>query len=212
MPTEPTETEIKKAIGNSPWDLANQTLYDLCKKHPDHNDDEEIIAKVWTIGRTYSAEIERRKSHLEIQGYEFYPKRVAPCIRKSDIDKWFSSLNGIRSVNQNNLKPILDVHSYVTNLFENISGLEKRSLASKYLHFHFPDLFFLYDSRAKKAIQKFSNIFSRKGRFNPNVDNEYRKFCEKCLQLRDYIDHKYSYLLNGKKFTPRQLDKLLHDQ
>jgi len=201
-----TKPNIKKAIGNRPWDLANKTLYHLCHKHPKHKNDEEIIAKVWTIGRTYSAAIERRKAHLEIQGYDFYPKCVAPCIRKSDIDKWFSSLKGIRSVDHNNLKHILEVHYNVINLFEKISGLKKRSLASKYLHFHFPDLFFLFDARAKKAIQMFSNIISRSGRFDGKCDKDYRKFCENCLQVRDHIKEQC-----GMTLTPRQLDNLLLD-
>ena len=56
-----TEREINKAISKHPWDLANKTLYDLCSKHPNHKNNEEIIAKVWIIGRTYAAAIERRK-------------------------------------------------------------------------------------------------------------------------------------------------------
>lgn len=116
-----TETKIKNATSNSPWDLANKTLYDLCCKHPCHKVDEEIIAKVWTIGRTYSAAIERGRSHRGIQGFDFYPKCVAPCIRNSDIDKWFCSLKGIGPVDHNNLKPILEVHYDVSKLFGEIN-------------------------------------------------------------------------------------------
>jgi hypothetical protein len=40
------------------------------------------------------------------------------------------------------------------DLFAAITQREKRSLASKYLHFHVPHVFYLYDSRARRAITK----------------------------------------------------------
>lgn len=200
------EDLLAEAASNSPWDLANKTIYDLCRKHPKHKDDKEIIAKVWIIGRTYAAAIERSKSRGKFKGNDFYVDCVAKCIRKSHIDEWFSSLKDIRSLDHDTLKPILKVHCKVTNLFEDISEQEKRSLASKYLHFHFPKLFFLYDSRTKNAIKKLSNIIGRAGRFDGCADNEYRKFCEKCLKLRDHIKEQF-----GKTLKPRELDKLLLD-
>ncbi len=202
---------LSKATSNSPWDLANKSLYDLCSEHPNHKNDEEIIAKVWTIGRTYSAAIEdRRIIHLKIPSYDFYPKIVAPIIRKSNIDKEFSKLKDIKTVNDKNLKDILEVHQYVTDRFFKISGRRKRSLASKYLHFHFPDLFFLYDANAKNAIQKFSNISNRSKRFRKE-DVNYRRFYVKCLKVRDHIIQECGDILKGKKLTPRRLDKLLLD-
>lgn len=205
-----TKTKIENAISNSPWDLANNTLYDLCKQYPKHNNNEEIIAKVWTIGRTYSAAIERRKSGGKFQGDDFYVDRVAPHIIKSPIDEWFFSLKDIESLDQDSLTLILETHCKVTNLFEDITNdkkNKKRSLSSKYLHFHFPELFFIYDSRAEKGVKKLSEITGRARRYDGVADNVYRKFCEKCLIVRDHIKEQY-----GKTLTPRQLDKLLLDQ
>jgi len=109
-----------------------------------HADDDAIIAKVWIIGRTYSAAIERRKpgKAQTPTGDEFYTDHVAPGIRNSPMDKWLARLKPLGSVNHNSLPQILDVHAKVTELFRSLSGLNKRSLASKYLHFHFPKLFF----------------------------------------------------------------------
>src|SRR5439155_25107965 len=39
----------------------NHVLYDLCKAHPFHTDDDAIVAKFLLIGRSYSAAAERRK-------------------------------------------------------------------------------------------------------------------------------------------------------
>jgi len=69
----------------------------------------------------------------------------------------------------------IDNISYLTDIFTKISGIEKRSLSSKYLHFHFPDLFFLYDSRAVTSSRRLLPRF--KAEIPPkNVDKEYGNF------------------------------------
>lgn len=57
-----TKKLIKDAKSQSYWDLGNKVLYDLCRKYPRHEGYPEIIAKIWIIGRSYAAAIERRKS------------------------------------------------------------------------------------------------------------------------------------------------------
>ena len=214
-----THSLVQKSMAKSPWDLGNQVLYDLCSNHPYHKSNEEIIAKVWLIGRAYAAAIERRKEQLEHQykGGSFYEDVVATEIRRSRIDEWLSFLKEFKEIDEHNIDCILDVHYRVTGLFSGI-GLpkkeraasiyaQKRSLASKYLHFHYPNLFFIYDSRAVSAMRKFSKI-SPTPAYNPKqFDNEYRKFFEKCLSLRNKIrdDH------NNRFFSSRHLDNLLLD-
>lgn len=198
-----------RATSDRPWDLANKVLYTLCKRHPNHTDEQEVIAKVWLIGRSYAAAIERRRRlpNEKLKGDRFYTRKVAPKIRNSEIDIWLSSLKGIRNINENNIDTILDVHFKVMKLFKNISKLEKRSLASKYLHFHSPRLFFIYDSRAASTLRKFSEI---KGQISisshTKADDEYRKFIEKCLLLRKHAQEQHGHFL-----SPRQLDNLLID-
>ena len=203
-----TPRMIKGATEGRIWDLGNETLYELCRKHPGHADDQAILAKVWLIGRAYAAAIERRRrnSGEVFEGDKFYTDNVAPRMRKSQIDKWFLGLKGIREPNEQNLGTILSAHFKLTNLFEEISGLEKRSLASKYFHFHFPHLFFIYDTRAVVALQGISSGIARGTYADTETDNEYRKFYEKCLRACGLIEEKY-----GQKLTPRQLDNLLLD-
>ena len=43
-----------------PWRIGNQVLYDLCSRYPMHKHPAEIVAKVWLIGRSYSASVERK--------------------------------------------------------------------------------------------------------------------------------------------------------
>jgi len=51
------------------WDLGNRILYDMCQSYPGHSKDDEIVAKIWLIGRSYAASIERRRNakHTDIR-------------------------------------------------------------------------------------------------------------------------------------------------
>lgn len=195
--------QLQRAItGNSAWDLSNQILYEMCQKYPHHKNDEEIIAKVLMIGRVYSAAIERRKQ-VDNTSRVFYSKEVAPKILKSKIDVWLASLNGFEHPTSSNCVQIVSVHKRVTHLFQKISGLEKRSLASKYLHFHFPALFFIYDSRSSKAIRQVEQA----PLWNPNLveyDDVYAKFFLRCMTFTERVKKEC-----GESLTPRQLDKYL---
>jgi hypothetical protein len=56
-----TIEDIEAIRTKSVWDLGNDILYEMCEKYPGHDEDNEIIAKIWLIGRSYAAAIERRK-------------------------------------------------------------------------------------------------------------------------------------------------------
>ena len=200
------KNQIDASIRGNEWDLGNEILYDMCRKYPKHNNKSEIIAKVWLIGRSYAAAIERRKHRGSdvFDGDDFYVEVVAPQIMESEIDDWLGSLRDVQRNPRESLDSILAVHLNVTELFFGISGLEKRSLASKYLHFHVPDLFFIYDSRAVTAVSHLSGIAGRVGRSKYMADNEYRKFCEKCMSIQEYIYKEFNIYL-----SPRHLDNLL---
>jgi len=199
-----TKRLINKATSDSVWDLGNKVLYDLCAKHPAHKDAAVIIAKLILVGRTYAAALERRRKFLDYVGDRFYLEVVVPKISQSRIDGWLTQLNKIRTVDEHTSQTILEVHFKVMGLFENISGLEKRSLASKYLHFHFPELFYIYDKRAKNGLSKLSSILNSVDRNDYPFDKEYSKLFLKCLRLRKHIQENYRVFL-----TPRQIDKLL---
>jgi hypothetical protein len=195
---------IDLALKESLWDLGNQWLYSLCQTYPKYDIDSVIIAKIWLIGRSYASAIERRLKAQETSD-EFYENKVAKAIRRSGLDRWLASLPGENTDLSEKLKAAIYVHKQLQNLFRKITGLDKRSLASKYLHFHRPDLFFLYDSRAKKAISmvtprtnKLKEIRATSG------DSEYQLFCRRALYLSEDITTRFKVTL-----TPRQIDKML---
>lgn len=189
----------------SKWDAGNRVLYDLCREHPAHTDNGEVLAKILLIGRVYAAAIERRRTKSDDHDNDrFYVETVAPAIRASNIDKWLRRARAVEPGTPDGTRALIAVHGDTTRLFSEISQLEKRSLASKYLHFHVPKLFFIYDSRAVEAMREFSDVLPRAGRTDGTGDNEYRKFAGKCLALVDYCEKAF-----GLHLLPRQVDNLL---
>ncbi len=193
---------VARAIGRSVWDFGNRVFYDLCANHPHHDEDDVIVAKVWLIGRSYAAAIERRRSNTpSLNGDAFYERSVAPNIRKSGIDKWFRSISDDAS---NDIALILRVHKKVMDLFGEISGLGKRSLASKYLHFHFPSRYYIFDTRAMKGIQALTTGVGRNLHSLRNYDETYARFYLRAQTLNAELNS-----LVGRSLSPRELDKVL---
>lgn len=192
---------IEKLVNDSEqrniWEIGNQVLYDLCAKYPKHDNGEEIVAKVWLIGRSYAAAIERRKISDNYINDEYYTKNVIPKIIHSDLDIVLANIDA------GNAETVLRVHKYLTGLFKDISGLEKRALASKYLHFHFPEVFYIYDSRAAGAIKMLKKKLQLKFEYPKYIekyDKQYSKFYFDSRELINYIEKMYSMKLNCRKF------------
>jgi len=162
-----------------------------------------VIAKVWVIGRSYAAAIERGRDKPE-ENDDFYVDRVATQIVASAIDQWLQQLVPFSHPNNQSLPHILRIHAQVTALFSQISGMNKRSLASKYLHFHLPHLFYIFDSRAVEGMRKLSGLVGRVLGTPPDADLEYGKFAQKCLRLQNHATQAY-----GITMLPRGLDNLL---
>ncbi len=197
-----TSRLVKFKSRGDAWDVGNNVLYKLCKDRPKHNDHREIIAKVWLIGRAYAAAIERRKNK-EQENDHFYENTVAPIMVNSAIDDHLVTLGNETEITNQNIKTILKTHKYLTDLFYLMTKFDKRSLASKYLHFHRPELFYIYDSRAVNAIRQIVPRLSIRQCY-ADADNEYAKFFLKMNFLRKKIHENEGLLL-----TPRQLDNTL---
>jgi hypothetical protein len=188
----------------SPWDFSNRLLYDLCADHPAHSDTGEVLAKILLIGRVYAAAIERRKTKTDVQNDDYYISTVAPAIQGSHIDDWLEEARIAVPGTPAGFATLVAIHGNVTTLFSKISEMEKRSLASKYLHFHVPRLFYIFDSRAVKAMRHFSALLPRASRSDGAGDNEYRKFSEKCAHLISLCELEFGLIP-----LPRHIDNLL---
>jgi hypothetical protein len=191
---------------DDPWSIGNQVLYDLCQRYPRHTVDSEIIAKIWLIGRAYSASIERGRGKAADSGLSndrFYAEAVPKALRASRLDEKLGALAKLKETNESNVGPVLDAHTNLVHVFQGLTNKSKRSLASKYLHFHRPDLFFIYDSRAVQGIRALG-IPARALDVPPSADREYARFVCAAISVREYVR---SELL--RRLSPRELDRLL---
>lgn len=204
------------------WDISNKVLYNMCQQYPSNTDSQAILAKALIIGRTYAASIERRKVKnsiddaqpvAEIINDDFYVNHVVPIFQKLDLDQYINEIKSwgdvpLLSLSDEQIIKILALHKILSGAFEKATGLQKRSFASKYLHFHLPEIYFIYDSRAYAALNLVLKEVNSQGKRIVNTeqaDQEYASFFMKCLRVLDY----YKTVDENLPITPRQLDNLL---
>ena len=182
--------------------MGNQVLYDMCKKYPHHDDTDIIVSKIWLIGRSYAAAIERRKTDDNNINEDFMYSKVAPVIkrRSKKIDSMIDELNSLDGNYKDNVETVLELHKYLMDTFKQITGLEKRSLASKYLHFHCPDKVLIYDSRAKESARKVVHRPNINPKWKNKYDEQYADFCARIIAMVNEI---------GTYPTPREIDSFL---
>lgn len=193
---------LKTAKEPNAWDFANSILYKLCSDNPNHKNNDTILAKIWLIGRSYAAAIERRKKSEDDINDDFYIKKVVPRLKDKNLD-----LKIQKCIKQKNEKNALELLKYLTDIFLELTNLNKRSLASKYLHFHIPDLFYIYDSRVVRAIGELNKEL-KLDNFTTNIsqinDESYSIFYLKCKRVVEKIKIEYC-----TELSCRQLDNLL---
>lgn len=191
----------------SKWSFGNQVLYDMCSENPLHTNEDIIVGKIWLIGRSYSAAIERRKGGSE-QSDDFYYDVVAPKMMSvgKELDERIKHLNQYSYPTDDNLDEVLNTHKFLTDVFYEISNLEKRSLASKYLHFHCPQMFYIYDSRSSQGIKKYVKTDKQRlyKHYSCGCDTEYADFCVRMLEFQEYVNQ-----TKGKLLSTRDIDNLL---
>lgn len=208
MITEGTDKKFADYISTSDekWEYGNGVLYNMCKDNPLHNDEHVIVGKIWLIGRSYAAAIERRKN-ADVNNDDYYYDVVAPKVLSigKELDLKLEKLNNSKGLIIDDIEDVLSTHKFLLDAFYDITGLEKRSLASKYLHFHCPDKFFIYDSRARSAINKLvkkpdKHMLAGLDSYDP----EYADFVCRMLELQEYLDG-----VTGLLESPRRMDSFL---
>lgn len=202
--------DIDKAKKREGFDIGNDVLYQMCEKYPSHTNEEEIIGKIWLIGRSYAAAIERAKQPVS------YPEHVGPIIKKHG-EKLDAQLANIIKRGQSEpeyLLEMLKAHKFFTDVLYEITALNKRSLASKYLHFHARNHFYIYDSIVVQKISAYEldsckerkeALMKRLG--NNEYDECYLDYIVKAHKLNEQLTTQN----NGEFLSPRALDTLLSE-
>ena len=135
---------------------------------------------------------------------DFYETTVAEKMKNSAIDQWLSSLPVRMTDPWRELGQVVAVHKRLMDLFTDMTGQKKRALASKYLHFHRPDLFSIYDSRASGAIGKATPSIRKIARLQTEeADPKYLAFVRRSQWITDDVARRFKTPL-----TPRQVDKI----
>ena len=190
------------------WDLSDKVLYDMCKNHPLHDNPKEIIMKTLIIGRVYSVQLERRKNKDNLIGDRFYEDKVIPTFLKSKLDEKLSFLRS-KNLKTSVFEDVFSVHKSLMDSLHKITDMDKRSFCSKYLHFHQPKLFFLYDSRLCQSVSILSGKITKEQKetfvnTRKDYDKTYVEFFLKCYNLKEKLQE---YL--GRTLTIREFDNIM---
>lgn len=142
----------------------------------------------------------------ETGGDAFYFNKVRPKMMSFglNLDEKLMELRNYKSIDKG-LAAVLSTHNQLVKVFCEISGQKKISLASKYLHFHNPEMFFLYDAHARAAVMQYVPKVNKallKGITDYN--GEYANFVCRVLELRKILSE-----ITGKELSPREMDKFL---
>ena len=197
---------MQRACKDDVWSVGNQVLYELCELHATHVLEAEIVAKVWLIGRAYSAALERGRGKAvdaALSNDRFYAEAVPRALRSSELDRRLKALAEFEEIDEFNAASVLDAHAHLVEVFYGLTKKNKRSLASKYLHFHRPSLFFIYDSRAASAILAIG-LPHQTIEVPRGADRTYAQFVSAALGVRKFVSSKF-----GQSLSPRQIDRLL---
>ena len=192
------------------WDKGDDILYKLCRKYPNHIKRDEIVAKIWLIGRAYSVAIERTKKEGK---FDYF--KAAKRIKRFKFDEKIEDITKKSILNKDNIKVICEAHNHLTRKFRQLTDLDKRSLASKYLHFH-RSIVPLYDSRAQKGL---TELFRRceflktpdtkavvESLEHLRGDKKYVSFVKKIFQFQRFLRRN-----KCEPYTMRKIDRYLID-
>jgi hypothetical protein len=205
-PTQPfSDAEVQTSRDDSQdiWTLSNDVLYKLCQDYPENSDLRKVVTKVMIIGKTHSAAIERRRTWARSKiKVEDYYKKVAAEITTLDLDAELCGMQSTEPSELKDLRPTLDMHQKIVGAVEKFSKNRHRSFASKYLHFHAPNWFFIFDSIATGVLNKQVPRRQYDVALSSIGDDNYRNFVQRAWGLCEQLGH--------PRLTPRELDRLLY--
>lgn len=137
-----TREFITEALAESVADPRARALYELCFLRRDHLNARIVSDKLNLIVRLPASNGARSA---------FSTEAIAHRLEKSGVDHWF---NGLRTAEDISLASLQELHARIMQVFGELPEPEARTLASRYLHFHFPELFCIYDASLDQRMQE----------------------------------------------------------
>jgi len=146
--------ELDKAIQDAPnWAVLEETLYELCRRYPDHTDQAGSNAKLWLIGRGLATGVERQIKSIGGQGSAMQTLCEYIYQNRRQVDAIIGRLREVEEpLDERKLITIVREHgSFCRLLSPVVNGKLVRSFAAKYLHCHCPSVP-IYDNEARKKL------------------------------------------------------------
>jgi hypothetical protein len=204
----PRQHELDECVAEfqEDWGLVDEVLYELCRKHPDHDYRRVVTAKLALVGRVYAAGLERRVTPPPgEQAITVVAKYVLQ--RGREVDRIIHALDEVKEpLGPASMGVIVEQHGHLTELLREraTDGKAPRSFASKYLHFHRPFVP-IYDEYAR---QKLSRLVIWEGSYAPfalpaHGDREYWNYCLRFFRLYEACQ------ADGLLVTVKSLDAYL---
>lgn len=196
----------------------NRILYRMCFEHPDHTDVAVVKGKIIAIGRIYSASPQRGAGRPKAGNPDVF-EAIAAAICADGFDDCLKNLPTDMRIDQSHIDGVVQVHARLKSIvFEatrinNERSAESKagsdtpwkpryhpSFASKYLHFHRPNLIPIYDGIAATGLAK-----TRKLKTNlryQHTDKGYGRFCA------DWLGFAADFSKNqgAPHWSPRMID------
>jgi hypothetical protein len=113
--------------------FGDDVLYGLCQRNPRHEETRAVVAKIWLIGRSYAAAIERQGRLAGRTLTSFY-RDLANHLVASDLDHHMDRLRQLDALDWDSAEMVLDVHATFLDTLSKFTTTTPRSFASKYLH------------------------------------------------------------------------------
>jgi hypothetical protein len=186
-----TREFLLDALTPAPLDPRCRALYDLCFFSRQHLSDEIVVDKLRMLARLHAE---------SSAALSFSPEYSAHCLIKSPVDRWFGAISTSERLDASLL---LESHKRVMDVFADLPEDEARALASRYLHFHFPELFHIHDGRVDAAARDLlagAQGYLAMGEHDP----VYGGFHARCRKLAESLRP-----LLGRRPNPRELDRIL---
>ena len=173
--------------------VVDQTLYELCRQHPDHQTTDAVHAKTCLIGRAYATGIERRIESDGRQSSALSQLNDFLFKHRWQVDSILGELEGVlEPLEWANVRLIIAQHGRFTSLLSQL--VQRRavtSFAAKYMHFHNPAVP-IYDrlsSSAARGILPWRDLDSIPA-WPARRDPKYWRFAVRFWKLYQGLDDK----------------------
>lgn len=182
------------------YSYGDEWLYKMSQDSLRSCDDKAISSMIWIIGRSYAASPERQiKEYRDITSGELF-RELAQKVKFNFFDRKRIQNSGYKYDNSIGDKKMLYDSIYtvrvLNGLFKEVSESEDTdnmiSFCSKFLHFYFPQSFFIYDSYSSKGSKRIFNKRTKVVDIDGLKTDQWREAVEigEYNELYDYVEKK----------------------